>query len=243
MVRQITVINQIKEQPKIFIPSDKDFYSMIPDALPKGCEEKYWLCNDDDGLPFDTMFSSYKQRQEWTEKGMWAFVSWRWVNPLAVWIGKRKCLEVMAGCGWLSLALMARVVDVKATDDMSWHTHEINKEKWEHVTEVEKLDAIEAVKKYGKEVDFVIMSWPPYNENIGYRVLREMNRQNKNAKMIYIGERLGGCTADDEFFQHFEEIEDAGFNEAANKFQSWKWLHDSLILGKYVKKVEDKNIF
>jgi 16S rRNA G966 N2-methylase RsmD len=251
--RQITILDKaldiISNKPKIILPDDGDFYNMIPDAMPKGCQDRLWWSNDYEDeeeafFPFNPteILRPFKLREEWTEKGMWAFVSWRWVNPLAAWIGNRKCLEVMSGCGWLSLALMSRGVDIKATDDMSWHGHEIRKGKWKQVVETEKLDAIDAVKKYAKEVDLIVMSWPPYDENIGYKVLREMNRQNKNARMIYIGEGWGGCTADDEFFQHFEEIEDEGFNEAANKFQAWEGIHDRLILGKYVKKVGEENI-
>ena len=75
-------------------------------------------------------------------------------------------------------------------------------------THIEVMDAIDAIKKFGKEVEFIIMSWPPYNEPIAYEVLKTMREVNPNLKLIFIGEDYGGCTADDNFFDNVKEIED-----------------------------------
>src|SRR5699024_6074466 len=89
-------------------------------------------------------------REGFINNGMYAFVSWRWVKPFAKWIGERKVLEVMAGRGWLSHALRELNVNVIATDDYSW-SYECG---WlPPVTDVEELDAIKSVEKYGKDID------------------------------------------------------------------------------------------
>ena len=69
----------------------------------------------------DAMFKAYLHRNNLQEAGMFAYVSWKWVNPFVRWIGKRKVLEVMAGAGYLTYALREKGVDVIATDNKSWY--------------------------------------------------------------------------------------------------------------------------
>jgi len=174
---------------------------------------------------------AFRLRETFLKKGMFALVSWQWVKPFAKWIGDKKCLEVMAGRGWLSLALQSLGVDIIATDDYSWGI----KRNWdEPVTEVEELDTIEAVKKYGEGVDLLIMSWPYMDDN-AYNTIKELNNINPDVQIVYIGEGYGGCTASDEFHEHFQEIEDEEFQNAVSGFQQWWGLHDYVSLGKYVK--------
>ncbi len=68
-------------------------------------------------------------------------------------IGARKCLEVAAGDGTLTLLLERCDIDVISTDDHSWQ-HKVQFPDW-----VEKLAAPAALAKYQPEV--VICSWPP----------------------------------------------------------------------------------
>ncbi|MGN5650934.1 hypothetical protein [Bacillus sp. Brlt_9] len=171
-------------------------------------------------------------RESYVKIGMFALVSWKWINPLSEWIGERKCLEVMAGRGWLSHGLRTKGIDVIATDDFSWNGPEYIQTWTDTVTEVEKLDAIDAVKKYGTEIDILIMSWP-YMDDTAYRVIKCLNEVNPKALVIYIGEKCGGCTANDEFFNSFSIIEDPKFEIAASHFQSWHLFFDKLFLGKY----------
>ncbi|MBS4199128.1 hypothetical protein KHA93_05595 [Bacillus sp. FJAT-49732] len=48
---------------------------------------------------------------------MFANVTVDWVHHLAKWIGTRKCLEVMAGYGYLARLLNYFGVDIIATDN------------------------------------------------------------------------------------------------------------------------------
>ena len=92
--------------------------------------------------------------------------------------------------------------------------------------EVEKIDAISAVKKYGRETDIVILSWPFMN-NTATEVLETMRSINPDCIMIYIGEGREGCTANSKFFKLAEPIEDEGFENAVKKFKQWNGIHDS----------------
>jgi hypothetical protein len=179
---------------------------------------------------FDFM-SSIKLKMECNDKGMYAFISWKWINPLVEWIGNRKCLEIMAGAGYLSYALREKNISVIATDDMSWH----EKMKWELVTKVEKLTANQAIFKYGKQVDIVIMGWP-YMDDFAFKALRYLHRINPNALMMYIGESIEGCTADYNFFQHFDVINDHKFNKVKINYEQFLGIHDQPYLGRYKSK-------
>jgi len=174
---------------------------------------------------------AFKLREQWLKKGMFALVTWSWITPLAKWIGDKKCLEVMAGRGWLSLALQSLGINIIATDNYSW----IKERNWdEPVTEVEELDSLKAIKKYGKDIDLLIVSWP-YMDEDAYNTIKELSIINPNAQIVYIGEEMGGCTANDDFYEHFQEIDDEEFQKAVSGFQSWWAIHDRVYLGKYIE--------
>ena len=148
-----------------------------------------------------------------------------WIKPLSNWIGNRKCLEVMAGTGSLSFALQQQGINIIATDNFSWDGQSNWNNNDNYWTEIEHIDAIEVVKKYGKDIDIILMSWP-YMDDTAYRILHTMREVNQNCIMIFIGEGMGGCTADDEFFQSIEEIEDEEFEKAVRSFKQWWGIHD-----------------
>lgn len=176
-------------------------------------------------------------REKFVAIGMFAFPSWRWINPFVEWINGRKCLEVMAGRGWLSYALRQKGVDVIATDDFSWH-RQAQFSKWnDTVTEVKEYDAVAAIEQFGKDVGIVIMGWP-YMDDTAYRVLKRLHEINPNAILVYIGEGGGGCTADDSFFDHFMPIHDLSFYETvATKYERWDGIRDRIVLGHYSEDV------
>jgi len=177
------------------------------------------------------------ERNNFIDLSSFALVSNRWVKPLAEYIGNKKCLEIMAGRGVLSKALSECGVDIIATDNFSWTWRNNDKEKgsltqeqlWFHV---ENLDNIQAIEKYGKDMEYIICSWPDYSANYMYKALLKMREVNPNCKLIYIGEGYGGCTADDDFHESFEIIkDDIIFNNIAEKFQRWWGIRDRLTIG------------
>jgi hypothetical protein len=226
----------MKEKTKIIVMEfNKD---MSPDegvkwAASKIVGEKY---QTPDKFPYpkskrwniSSMMNEIQERYEWNKKGMFAFISKEWIKPFSKWIGKRACLEVMAGAGHLSKALREFGINVIATDDYSWP----KKNDWEFVTEVIEMEAVKAVIKYGKQSDIIIMSWP-YMDSTAFKVLQAMHVINPHAILIYIGEWHGGCTADDEFFRHFSEIDDMEFTKAVSNFRSWEAIHDYVYQGKW----------
>jgi len=177
---------------------------------------------------FPDVASAFHERQACASRGMFAFVSWDWVKPLVAWIGNRKVLEVMAGAGWLARALSEKGINIIATDDYSW----IEKREWELQTEVKKMDAFSAIEIFGEESDILIISWP-YMDPSAFEAIRKWNEIRPGGLIIYIGEQEGGCTANEEFFEHFEEVNDDTFNFVIYNYRTWEGLHDTIMLGKY----------
>jgi hypothetical protein len=185
-----------------------------------------------DYMPKVSFIDQFKLREEYIKERGFSFVSWKWINPLVNWIGNKKCLEVMAGKGTLSYALRQKGVNIITTDDFSWAKsgyHEWN----ETLTEVVNMDAVDAVDKFGKDIDVLIMSWP-YMDDTAFRVIKRLHEVNPSALIIYIGESMGGCTANEDFFYHFERIDDELFDEVTSNYERWQGLHDYPMLGKYV---------
>lgn len=155
----------------------------------------------------------------------YAIVSKDWVKPFSKWIGKRKCLEIMAGKGALSCALRNEGKTVISTDNYGWQQFDFSK-LW---TKVEKLDAIAAIEKYGKDVDIIIMSWC-YMDDLGYKCLMKMREVNPKAVMVYIGESMGGCTGSDELYEEMEIIPSKKIDDINKVFPSWYGIYDRLYL-------------
>lgn len=157
----------------------------------------------------------------------YCLLSNNWIKPLANFIGNRHCLEVMSGNGSLTYALRAAGAKIIPTDNRSWLIANPDESSpW--VNDIEDLDAVEAVARYGSSVDFIIMSWPPYDQPTASLVLEKMREVNSNCKLIYIGESQYGCTADDRFF----EIAKFEPNEVIDSlpYINVRHLHDNIYL-------------
>lgn len=179
----------------------------------------------------DILFSSFQARQECTKMGMWAIIDKKWTRKLAKWINGRKCLEIMAGAGWLANALNFHGVDIIATDDYSWKDKQHKNMKM--VYPIEEISGIKAVKKYNDR-DILIISWPPYESEEICNVCNEWN----DKPIIYIGEGIYGCCAPESFWKNFKEIED---NDPKIKIPRWYGINDYLWIG-YWNKIESKKV-
>ena len=170
-----------------------------------------------------------KLRNDYTENCGFTLVDMSWNRALVEHVIKNgRCLEVMAGTGLWSQALRKLGVDVICTDNMEWERS--HKKGWnEHRTEIIEMEATEAVRMYGKDVDYILMSWP-YMDITAYKVLQNMRIVNPNARLIYIGEGQTGCCADDNFFEALDEVYTEGMQEVNRRYCSFPGIHDRLYL-------------
>lgn len=158
----------------------------------------------------------------------YCFLSYNWIRPLAAWIGQRKCLEIMCGSGAFSYALKSCGVDVISTDDMSWINFQPNwfQNPW---TEIEKLDCVAAIRKYSRQTDLLICSWP-YIDDACYQALLEMRKVNPKMQMLFIGEINEKVNASKAFFDEMHPVNDHEFFTAMENFRSAYSFHDRPLL-------------
>ena len=197
---------------------------VIPKSYPKG--RLIRMLGESSTLP--ERFKGPDWRSHFIKVQGFPLLSEDWVKPLARWIGDRPCLEIMCGNGYLSYALSKYGCKIKATDNFSW---EKNFDGMGKIYPIENLDCIAAIEKYGREVKFIICSWP-YMDDKAYRCLLKMREVNPKCRMIYIGEDFGGCTANDDFFNELEECYVKGFDEAVSNYRRWDSIHDTIRLVK-----------
>jgi hypothetical protein len=137
-------------------------------------------------------------------------------------------IEVGAGTGYWAYELQKRNIEIIPTDPIyfKYSTYKFNK-KW---TDVKKLSAVQAVKKYPKHT--LMLIWPCYGKPWAYDALKKY----KGNKLVYCGEGHGGCTADDDFhevlekkWEQFEEI----------NIPQWYGIYDYLMIYKRKALVND----
>jgi hypothetical protein len=137
------------------------------------------------------------------------------MTGLIDFIGRHSVLSVGAGSGWIESELEKRGIKITCTDDKSWHAPFAR----EYMA-IDNVKAEEAVVKY--HTDVLFMSWPPYATPMATQAIKGFTGQ----FLIYIGEWLCGCTADDEFFEfvgeHFEEL------AIEIPIKNYTGLHDSV---------------
>ena len=122
--------------------------------------------------------------------------------------------------GSLSYALREQGIEVITTD------LKVDNDCFKNYTntwvDVEEIDCIEAIKKYGADVDFIICSWPR-NSSPMVEVIDMMRKVNPDCILIYIGESTWGCNACDEFFDYANPV--SGFEPIDVK--KWSGIHDN----------------
>lgn len=159
------------------------------------------------------------------------------LDRMADLLEDRKCLEVMAGPGLLSACLQERGIDILATErdtpDMNAYA---TLRDLPTLCEVQYMDALDAIREHGEDIDVLVMSWPPYNDPIASDCVSLLYEVNPKAEILYIGEGYEGCTADDIFFLTTEYIHSPlcdAVNEAKGESNSGGWaIHDQVEMRK-----------
>lgn len=161
------------------------------------------------------------------------------VDTLAEYLKGKKVLSIMSGSCTLEYHLLHRGINVICTDTNEWvddPKRESSFAKWNSSftkTHLEKLEASEAIRKYGHDVDYVLCTWPPYNSPAAANAIRTMNEVRVGLPMIYIGESYGGNCADDEFFELTVQIEDEAFDKVIDAYMPFRFMYDNPMLLRY----------
>lgn len=150
--------------------------------------------------------------------GMYGKIMKETADDIAANVGDGTVLDPMAGNGWAAKALREAGVKTIASDDDSW---EISKD-------VEKLDALESLKKYGDKTSHLLISWAPYGSDIDVKLLREVRKNYPHITIINVGEGEQGCTGSPEFWEELEEVTP----ETRVRYDTTIGLHDHVTFGK-----------
>lgn len=166
-------------------------------------------------------FRSYLQ----TRFGYWATITQDFVKALTDEFPEQSFLELMAGNGYISKGLRDLNVETYCTDNLSWSKY--NQTGNQRITEVESLDAISALEKYGPQVDNVILAWSPDREDIDFQILEKIREMDVN--FLVIGERYG-ATDSKEFWDAAKLVDDERINVVNKSYSRYDLVHDQLYL-------------
>jgi hypothetical protein len=137
----------------------------------------------------------------------------QWLEKLADILKNKKCLEIMSGTGALSYYLRKYFkIDIIPTDNFDlFEKYQIalyqacSNKSFKQWMNIENIDCLKAIMKYGENMDYIIMSYPYKNEN-AYLSLKIMRDINPNCKMIYIGGLRDSPNADNQFFDNINIV-------------------------------------
>lgn len=198
------------------------FHKSLPEDIPYEYTDQIFAGFDHRGVPIISPkdYNSYDYRETLMSIVGYTLVTKAFCEALAAFIGDKKVLEIMAGTGCLTYGLRSCGVTIHATDDLS---EGLYSKFW--IDDLEQLDCIESIKKYGKDIDYLLVSWAADKAPL-LTVVTLLRHMNPKAEIIYIGEPKGGCTGHDALWDRVTPIHDDEFYPAVSNYRSWYGLHD-----------------
>jgi len=164
----------------------------------------------------------------------WAIPDQTSINKLVnVLADKGSILEIGAGFGLWAALLKANGLDVVATDPFLSHGLDnvaSSQRSSKTYTDVVCMDHLKAIETYNTPCLF--LCWPSYDDSFAAEALTAF----QGKYLIYIGERSGGCTANDEFF---EILDDNWSRLEYISIPSWEHINDGLYI--YVRNELDRS--
>lgn len=211
---QDTIFKQVSQQYPQGDPRGDQLWNKYSAALPK----------------LDKSLRNFRDYLEDTY-GMWSYVNAPFAKALADYLNGAPVLEIMAGNGYISKGLRNNNANqrIYTTDSQAW-TRE-NETGKHPVTTIEKLDAISAIKKYGDQVDYVIMSWAPDKEEVDWDVLQLLRHDYPDVKFLVIGEQ-DGATNSKKFWQEAQLSQDEGLQKVNQQLHSFDLIDEQIYLVK-----------
>lgn len=210
---QDTIFNQVNQQYPKGDPRGDQLWNKYSAALPK----------------LDRALRNFRDYLEDTY-GMWSYVNAPFAKALADYLNGAPVLEIMAGNGYISKGLRNNAnQQIYTTDSQAW-TKE-NETGKHPVTKIEKLDAISAIKKYGDQVDYVIMSWAPDKGETDWDVLQLLRQDHPDVKFLVIGEK-NGATNSKKFWQEAQLSQDEDLQKVNQQLHSFDLIDEQIYLVK-----------
>lgn len=107
-------------------------------------------------------------------------------------------LDLFAGAGYMAKSFREAGIPTIATDDYSWGFE----------GPAEKLDALSAIRKYGDQIQTVLLAWVPPEDTIDMAVYELVRAEYPHLNIMVISEGPYGCTGSYDFAQLHSGWED-----------------------------------
>lgn len=220
--------------PTLLLPDDiqDTIFKQVNQQYPKGDPRGDQLWNKySAALPkLDRALRNFRDYLEDTY-GMWSYVNAPFAKALADYLNGAPVLEIMAGNGYISKGLRNNNANqqIYTTDSQAWVKE--NETGKHPVTKIEKLDAVSAIKKYGDQVDYVIMSWAPDKGETDWEVLQLLRQDYPDIKFLVIGEK-DGATNSKKFWQEVQLSQDEDLQKVNQQLHSFDLIDEQIYLVK-----------
>ena len=220
--------------PTLLVPDDiqDTIFKQVNQQYPKGDPRGDQLWNKySAALPkLDRALRNFRDYLEDTY-GMWSYVNAPFAKALADYLNGAPVLEIMAGNGYISKGLRNNNANqqIYTTDSQAWVKE--NETGKHPVTKIEKLDAVSAIKKYGDQVDYVIMSWAPDKGETDWEVLQLLRQDYPDIKFLVIGEK-DGATNSKKFWQEAQLSQDEDLQKVNQQLHSFDLIDEQIYLVK-----------
>lgn len=211
---QDTIFQQVNKQYPQGDPRGDQLWNKYSEALPK----------------LDKALRNFRDYLEDTY-GMWSYVNAPFAKALSDYLNGAPTLEIMAGNGYISKGLRNNNATQKiyTTDSQAWVKE--NETGKHPVTQIEKLDALDAIKKYGEKVQYVIMSWAPDKQDTDWKVLQLLRNDYPDVSLLVIGEK-DGATDSKRFWQEAQLSQDEELKKVNANLHSFDLIDEQIYLAK-----------
>ncbi|MFD1672209.1 SAM-dependent methyltransferase [Agrilactobacillus yilanensis] len=159
--------------------------------------------------------------------GIWALLNQTFLKRWVQVFPKLNYLEIMAGNGLFSYGLTQLGQSSIATDDLSWgKSSPTARDFW---LPVQSLNAIEAIKRYGGQVDAVVMIWSQDKNPIDYQVLKTFRQVMPTKYFFVIGEKFG-ATNSQQFWQQAHFLDSKALARLNKLYPRFDLIQDQVYL-------------
>jgi hypothetical protein len=218
--------------PELLLPDNiqdtifQQVNAKYPQGDPRG--DKQWDQYNEALPKLDKALRNFRDYLEDTY-GMWSYVNAPFAKALSDYLAGAPTLEIMAGNGYISKGLRNNNAhqEIYTTDSQAWVTE--NETGKHPVTQIEKLDAIAAIKKYGHQVKYVIMSWAPDKQETDWEVLQLLRRDYPDVHLLVIGEK-DGATDSKRFWQEAHLRQDDRLKQVNANLHSFDLIDEQIYL-------------
>ncbi|WP_129044965.1 hypothetical protein [Companilactobacillus metriopterae] len=157
--------------------------------------------------------------------GYWANITEDFMEEFVKQYPNEGFLELMAGNGYISSAINRLGGTAICTDNLSWSKE--SKTGRKQYTNIEELDALNAIEKYHNQVSTIILAWSPDREEIDYDILELVRKY--QLQFLVIGEK-NGATNSAKFWSNAQLIDDPKIKKINKFYSNYDIVDDRLYL-------------